>query len=148
MRQEIDDYTSQDGYYDDGYDEPRWRQVPLSLSDAVMEVMSQYGDVTGRASRSELWWWVAFVAVALPCVNFLSRMIGFELLWVFVAGLMVIPTLCVIIRRIHDAGYSSWWLLLALTGVGIVVVLWMLLKGSEPDVNEWGEEPNMLRTDY
>ena len=125
-----------------------WRQLPLSLSDAVINVMSSYGDVTGRASRSEFWWWVAFVSGFLPCVNFVSRMIGFELIWMFAAGLLVIPSLCVMIRRIHDVGRSAWWLLIALTGIGIPVVLYMLLRGSEPDTNEWGYQPNMLRVDY
>lgn len=144
MQQEFDDFYPDNGYTDD----EQWRQMPLSMSDAVMNVMSSYGDVTGRASRSEFWWWVAFVAVLLPCVNFVSRMIGFEIAWVFVAGLLVIPSLCVIFRRIHDTGHSSWWLLLALTGICIPVVLYMLLCPSQPEANDWGPQPNMLRTDY
>lgn len=149
MRQEIDDYTSRDGYGIDDVDASgEWRQIPMNLSDAVMNVISAYGDAAGRASRSEFWWWVAFVAVFLPCVNILSRMIGVDVVWVFVAGLLVIPSLCVMIRRVHDAGYPSWWLLLAFTGIGVPVVLWLLLRGSEPMTNQWGTVPNMLRTDY
>lgn len=149
MRQEFDNYIHNNEYAEDDMNvSGEWRQLPLSLSDAVMNVMSSYGDVTGRASRSEFWWWVAFVSVFLPCVNILSQMIGFEVIWVFAAGLLVIPSLCVMIRRIHDSGHSSWWLLLALTGVGVIVVLYLLLRGSEPETNEWGHQPNMLRVDY
>ena len=149
MRQEIDDYASRREYDTGNVDMTGlWQQMPLSLGDAVMNVMSSYGDVTGRASRSEFWWWVAFVAVCLPCVNILSRMIGVEILWVFVAGLLVLPSLCVMIRRIHDVGYPSWWLLLAFTGIGVPVVVFMLMRGSEPETNRWGHQPNMLRVDY
>lgn len=147
MRQEFDDYNVRSAYDIDDIVTGRWQQMPLSLSDAVMNVISAYGDVTGRSSRSEFWWWVAFVSVFLPCVNFLSRMIEVEVVWVFVAGLLVIPSLCVMIRRIHDAGYAAWWLLLALTGIGAPVVLVLLLRRSEPSTNRWGEEPNLLRID-
>ena len=47
---------------------------------------------------------------------------------------LFLPTWGVMVRRLHDAGYSGWWLLLAFTGIGVfVLIAWWASKGENSD---------------
>jgi uncharacterized membrane protein YhaH (DUF805 family) len=60
-----------------------------------------------------------------------------------VSGLaLLLPSLAVFFRRLHDAGHSGWWWLIALLPiVGAIVLLVFTLQGSEPP-NQWGSGPD------
>ncbi len=64
----------------------------------------------------------------------------------YVVG-VIIPSLAVIIRRLHDSGRRSWWLLLAVVPVfGLIVLLIFMLLGSKPVENRYGPSPKVLPT--
>jgi uncharacterized membrane protein YhaH (DUF805 family) len=53
----------------------------------------------------------------------------------------LLPSLAVAARRLHDTDRTAWWLLLALTGIGIFVLLvWFCFKGT-PGPNRFGPDP-------
>ena len=124
----------------------------MSFKEAVSHVFSNYGNFGGRASRSEFWYFYLF--------NFLVVNVsrgGFELspmsksvtmtiivgIAMIIYGLAtIIPGTAVTIRRMHDSGHSGWnllWLLLPI--IGYIWCLILLLKGSDPEENEYGECP-------
>jgi uncharacterized membrane protein YhaH (DUF805 family) len=112
---------------------------------AVQTGFSRYGSATGRASRSEYWYWTLFNVVVsvvtwgLDYVLFpLSTWGPIETL----SGLvLLLPSWAVSIRRLHDINRSGYWLLIVFTLVGIPLVLyWACKKGTEGD-NDYGADP-------
>lgn len=96
----------------------------VEFFDAIKICITKYADVKGRASRSEFWWFSLFSflvwwAMFLPVIGFVFALANIILL---------IPKVTVSTRRLHDVGWSGWWLLIALTIVGILflLVLWCL----------------------
>ena len=116
--------------------------------------LQHYADFTGRARRSEYWYFVLF--------NFIvSILIGLSL--GVIAGLLnvpalvylvhlwslavFIPSLAVSVRRLHDIGRSGWWLLLSLIPlVGAIILIIWHCTDSQPGTNQYG--PNPKEMDY
>jgi len=61
---------------------------------------------------------------------------------------ILIPTIAVSIRRLHDSGKSGWWLLIGIIPIvnfiGIFVLIYFYIKDSQPDENSYGENPKVL----
>lgn len=119
-----------------------------SFGEAVKRFFKKYATFSGRASRSEYWWVVLFsflVTLVLYVVTFAGAFIGMNpetgapgggiilgaillLAW----GLAVlVPSIAVGVRRLHDGNFSGWWYLLNLVpGASIVVLVFMLLPSN------------------
>ena len=54
---------------------------------------------------------------------------------------LLLPTLAVTVRRLHDIGKSGWWVLISLTGVGAIILLIWLIKDGQPSENKYGPNP-------
>ena len=83
----------------------------MSFGEAIKSVFSKYAVFSGRARRSEYWYFVLFcflVSFALGCIPFLSAL---SFIWWLA---ILIPSLAVTIRRLHDIGKSGWNYLLIL----------------------------------
>ena len=114
----------------------------MSFPDAVRHVLSHYADFSGRARRSEYWWFALFnllVSLAAQLVdNSFNTAPLFELL--VTLGLLV-PALAVGVRRLHDTGRSGWWLLIGLIPlIGAIVLIIWFVSDSKPD-NTYGPNP-------
>jgi uncharacterized membrane protein YhaH (DUF805 family) len=99
---------------------------------AIKSVMSQYAGFSGRARRSEYWYWVLFTLLWcwIPLLNILLALIFF------------IPGLAVAVRRLHDTGRTGWWLLISLVPViGGIVLLIFYCTDSQIGENEYGPNP-------
>lgn len=126
-----------------------------SFSQAISRFFRGYARFRGRASRSEFWWIVLFsvlVSILLTGAQFVAlmveglntpvdaptKMIDSPLYAVFawaqlvVALAVLLPSIAITIRRLHDANFSGWFILLYLTGIGGVVVFIMNLLPSAP----------------
>ena len=103
----------------------------MNFLQAIKTCFSKYATFSGRARRSEYWWFVLlnFVVGMIPVLNFI---------WGVVA---LIPSLAVCVRRLHDTGRSGWWLLLALVPVLNLILIYFYLCDSQPGVNQYGENP-------
>ena len=116
----------------------------MGPSDAVRSVLSNYTNFSGRASRSEYWWWI-LALIGLQIVIFVISLITPEiglLLSVVVFFGVIIPGLAVAVRRLHDTGRSGWWLLVAFIPlVGALILLIFLLLDSDQQANQWGPPP-------
>lgn len=99
---------------------------------AIKSVMSQYAGFSGRARRSEYWYWVLFTLLWcwIPLLNILLALIFF------------IPGLAVAVRRLHDTGRTGWWLLISLVPViGGIVLLIFYCTDSQIGENQYGPNP-------
>lgn len=108
----------------------------VGFLEAVKLFFTHYTDFNGRSRRSEYWWVVLFNAI----VDTLIGAIAPEITWIW-SLVILVPTLALVVRRLHDVGKRGWfylWILLPL--VGSILVLIQLLKDSAPD-NQWGPNP-------
>lgn len=130
----------------------------MSFVTAVKTCVRRYADFTGRARRSEYWWfYLAYVLVVLVIAiagGIVAAVVGsvnetagsavgllVTILYFIVALALILPTLAVGARRLHDTGRSGWWLLLALVPLGGIVLLVFWVLDSSPGTNRFGPSP-------
>ena len=124
---------------------------------AVRTCFSKYATFSGRARRSEYWWFVLFNILANLALNVVdAALFGFGhgmmtgqamLPFSSIYSLAVfLPSLAVGARRLHDIGRSGWWLLIWLIPViGWVILIWWLATKGDEGPNDHGHDP--LRND-
>jgi uncharacterized membrane protein YhaH (DUF805 family) len=117
----------------------------MSFPEAVRVCFSKYVTFTGRARRSEYWWFVLFVALVslvASAIDFSADIMVFQV----VVGLaLLLPELAVAVRRLHDTDRSGWWLLIGLVPViGTIVLLVFFLIDSDPHTNRFGTSPKEI----
>jgi uncharacterized membrane protein YhaH (DUF805 family) len=113
----------------------------VNFQQAVTRVLSQYATFTGRARRSEFWYWAVVVVALTVVAAILDELIGFRLLQFVVALVTIVPNLAVGSRRLHDTGRSRWLLVLGLVPVvGWIILLLWFLEESHAD-NQYGPDP-------
>lgn len=147
-----------------------------------LKCFRQYADFKGRARRSEYWWFTVYCTIIylIPIIGFLLQAILVSgdddvnmfilqspFLWILIAfGIaLLIPTLAVTVRRLHDIGRSGWWILLSIGAdviatiadgiedeilyiifgilsfaADILFLVWMFTNSQSGD-NEWGPNP-------
>ena len=107
-------------------------------------------DFSGRSRRKEYWYFNLFNGIVFVFLFLCAVPLGehekpamLPLGVMFVYSLVVmVPSLSVIIRRLHDIGRSGWWYFIAFVPVigGIILFVFTLLD-SEPFANQWGPDP-------
>jgi uncharacterized membrane protein YhaH (DUF805 family) len=117
----------------------------MSFGDAIRSVLqSNYANFSGRARRSEYWFWTLalFLAYIVAVIVFaVVHVVGILLIVVVVLGVFV-PSLAVLVRRLHDTGRSGWWYFIGLVPfVGGITLLVFTCLDSQPQPNQWGPSP-------
>ncbi len=136
----------------------------MDFGTSVKHCFNNYTTFSGRASRSEYWYWTLFyvlvywglwiVGLVLGAVFGRGVMalgsgvlIGEVLAGLFCLG-MIVPSLAVFCRRMHDTGRSGWWWFLSLIPiVGAIVLLVFLCQDTEP-ANQYGPVPADKMQDF
>ncbi|TGL61295.1 DUF805 domain-containing protein [Leptospira ognonensis] len=90
----------------------------MQFQDAIKVCFQKYVDFNGTAKRPEFWYFFLFVFVVSMVLNQVHQVAG----GVFSLAILL-PSLAVGARRLHDTGKSGWWQLIALTGIGYFVLL-------------------------
>ena len=106
----------------------------MGFGDAVKLGFANYVNFSGRASRSEYWYWYLFGLIGVLATDLIDNVVIGRLLIapIFVLAL-ILPSFSVAVRRFHDLDRSGWWILLALIPmVGhIIVAIWFCFKGTD-----------------
>lgn len=113
-----------------------------------LEVLRKYAVFSGRARLSEYWGFLLIniaVSIAVLIVDvIIGSLIGQEagVLTVLYTLVVLVPSIAVLVRRLHDTGHSAWWLLLyAAPLIGPLVILWWVVSDSQPGPNKYGSNP-------
>ncbi|QUS56769.1 DUF805 domain-containing protein [Pseudovibrio brasiliensis] len=135
-------------------------QDPLTFKEAVTSCMKNYFNFHGRASRAEYWWWFfftilattvaivfdmlviggiigTFMAIQHPSGNagdaVLIGMLIPYILTMIVGIFLILPTLTVAVRRLHDIDRSGFWVFIALIPFfgPLLLLYWHLLPSSQ-----------------
>lgn len=126
------------------------------MFDWYLKVVRSYAYFGGRARRSEYWYFTLvnlLISLAIQVtggvVGAILRPIGLGFVSFIFAGIaalytlaLLIPSIAVAVRRLHDTGRSGWWLLIGLVPfVGIVVLIVFFIMDSQLQSNRWGPNP-------
>ncbi len=118
-----------------------------------LHVLKNYATFSGRARRSEYWFFVLFNMIALIVAAVLDNVLGINFktggmeipygyLYLLYSLFALIPSLAVAVRRLHDVSKSGWMLLIAIIPIiGGIWLLVLLVSDSKPGENEYGANP-------
>lgn len=116
----------------------------MSPVDAVKSVFTKYADFKGRSRRSEYWWFCLCNMIISGVLSTLAQKVGgpCAALSAIYSLAVLVPSLAVLARRLHDIGKSGWWMLLSLVPlVGAIILIIWLAKDGQPEANQYGVNP-------
>lgn len=122
-------------------------QRQLSFKEAVIRaIKDNYCNFDGRASRSEYWWYCLFTVILGVIISaiFSSSQTAYAIVGGIINLALLLPSLGLCVRRLHDIGKSGWWIFLALIPVvgAIILIIWFC-QASQPQTNAYGPVPNL-----
>ncbi|MEI8081674.1 MAG: DUF805 domain-containing protein [Actinomycetes bacterium] len=132
----------------------------MGFGTAVSTCFSKYATFSGRARRSEFWYWVLFLFIVLIITNILDSLLGTKITFSTVGGassttyynnvgwitlvaelLLFLPGLAVQVRRLHDTGRSGWWWWLNIICCIGTLILFIMYLGDSTTDNKYGPSP-------
>lgn len=116
---------------------------------SYLEVLKKYAVFSGRARRKEYWYFILFnilINIVLSVVDGLTGNFDPATNMGLLSGIytlaILIPSIAVSVRRLHDTGRSGWWLLISLVPlIGFFVLLFFMLQNSKAEQNKYGKNP-------
>jgi uncharacterized membrane protein YhaH (DUF805 family) len=130
--------------------------------DWYVQAIRKYAVFTGRSRRKEYWsfvfisWGVPFalatiLAIAVPSILTFGADENVAVLFYYIVGIIYlsyffhfIPSISVLVRRLHDIGRSGAWVFLSLIPFfGGLVLLFFTLSDSQPGSNAYGPNPKL-----
>ena len=110
--------------------------------DEFLLAFKKYAVFEGRSRRREFWFFTLFCYIVMAVLYVVDMMLGTGVLSTIFGLAVLIPSLAVGARRLHDTGRSGWWLLLYLVPlVGFIVLIVFFVMDSQPGTNEYGPNP-------
>ncbi|GIR39183.1 MAG: aminopeptidase [Rhodobacterales bacterium] len=135
----------------------------MNFIQSISTCMRKYVNFSGRATRSEFWWFYLFtVLVNLVATSQASSFVPtlldgqdmtenessyflnnffFLYLSTITSLILLLPSLAVAVRRLHDVGRSGWWILIAFTVIGIIPLLIWYVTDTKDEENIYGPNP-------
>jgi uncharacterized membrane protein YhaH (DUF805 family) len=111
----------------------------MSFVEAIGSCFRNYASFSGRAVRSEYWYWVLFAAIVLFVFGAIDEALysgplamgPFSYVAMAVGLALILPSLAVSVRRLHDIDRTGWWVLIGPTVIGtLVLIYWACLPGT------------------
>lgn len=119
-------------------------QRQVSFSEAISMAFNKYCCFTGRASRSEYWWFQLFSFIVGIVAGWISYYVGEWFTGVATLALFL-PQLGLVWRRLHDIGKAGgWYFIVLIPIVGWILLLVWWCQNSEMQTNRFGDIPNLV----
>ena len=115
----------------------------MSFIKSIKTCFSKYKTFSGRASRSEYWWFFLFVliinsiATAIDVLIFNFSFSDYGVTFILFNIIILLPQLSVAVRRLHDINKSGKWYLIILTGIGILFLFYWFTRKSTSENNKY-----------
>ena len=103
-----------------------------------LKVLKQYADFKGRARRKEYWMFFLFNVIVTFSFGFVCGLIGMSDLNNVYTLAVLLPSIAVSVRRVHDIGKSGWYLLIPIYNLVLV------LTEGEKCENKYGPDPKAI----
>jgi uncharacterized membrane protein YhaH (DUF805 family) len=114
----------------------------MGFGQAISSGFSNYVNFSGRAARSEYWYWFLFVVVASIVTVIIDNLIGHAITNPIFSLATLLPGLAVTVRRLHDLDKSGWFIFLGLIPIvgAIILIIWFCTQGTT-GANRFGPDP-------
>ena len=126
-----------------------------------IKCLKNYAVFSGRARRTEYWMFILFNFIFASIAIFLDRMLGTEytqggyglgssyglgygVIYTLYVLAVAIPSLAVLVRRLHDIGKSGLWVFISL--IPIIGAIWIIILAVTDGVsgsNKYGSDPKL-----
>jgi uncharacterized membrane protein YhaH (DUF805 family) len=122
----------------------------MTFQDAVKTCFRKFATFSGRAQRSEFWWFALFVVISNFVLGIVDRTLfgmavdgqQVSLLGALFSLAVLLPNIAVGVRRLHDLDKSGWWYLLILAPlVGALVLIYFFVQKGTDGPNRFGADP-------
>lgn len=117
----------------------------MGFGEAVQSVFSKYATFSGRARRSEYWYFVLLQVIVTAVLNGLysaTESVAFSAILVLFDLALLVPSLAVCWRRLHDIGRSgAYYFFVLIPLVGWILLLVWMCQDSQPGANQYGPSP-------
>ena len=111
----------------------------MNILEATKLYFLRYADFSGRSRRSEYWW----SSLSITIIGAIVGAILGDLSFIWSLAILV-PSIAISVRRLHDIGKSGWWYLIGFIPlVGFIILLIWYCKDSTED-NQWGPNPKNI----
>ena len=117
----------------------------MDIQSSIKTCFNKYATFSGRASRSEYWFFILFgilggIVTLIIDVMILDYSIESEYtpINLIFSLILIIPSIAVACRRLHDVNKSGWWQLIWLTIIGGILLLIWYFKEGEKRKNRFG----------
>lgn len=108
----------------------------------MLEALTKYAEFSGRSRRREYWLFFLFTIIANMVAGVLDVATGTGAISAIVAIVLIVPSIAVLVRRLHDTNRSGWWALLILLPIlgGLILLIFCIFKGTQGS-NRFGPDP-------
>ena len=112
----------------------------MTFTEAISSGLSNYANFAGRASRSEYWYWVLFQVVVAIGASIVDVVATQGILGVLTGLGLLLPSIAVSVRRLHDIGKSGWNILWGLVPIfGFVYLVYLYVQPSASNAYSRGQ---------
>jgi len=105
--------------------------------DYFIGALKKYADFNGRARRKEYWMFVLIYMV----INVILAVLGMDIIAMIVGLALLVPSISIGTRRLHDTGRSGWWQLIYFVPLIGLIVMIVFLSQDSHDENDYGGNP-------
>jgi len=108
----------------------------------LLEALTKYAEFTGRSRRQEYWLFLLFSILLNLAANIIDGVISAGIVSALVGLALIVPSIAVLVRRLHDTDRTGWWALLILLPVlgTLILLVFCLFKGTD-GANRFGQDP-------
>ena len=106
-----------------------------------IDAFRKYADFSGRASRKQYWMFILIFMIIYLVLAVVDALLGMFVLAAIFNLALLIPSLSIAARRLHDTGRTGWWqLIIFIPLIGVIVLLVFLVQDSHGE-NDYGPNP-------
>ncbi len=116
----------------------------MDFVQAIQSGFRNYVNFSGRASRSEFWYWTLFAILLSLVTSIIDSLFfpgGISPLNTIAGLATFLPSLAVSVRRLHDIDRTGWWVLISLTIIGIILLIYWDCQRGTAGANRYGPDP-------
>jgi uncharacterized membrane protein YhaH (DUF805 family) len=114
----------------------------MNLSWFLDPIQKQYADFEGRSSRKQYWMFTLYYFIIAIVLGIVTGIVHLEFLGTILSLALLLPSLGLSFRRLHDINKSAWWLLISFVPLlGWLILIYFAVQPGDKGDNQYGKDP-------